>query len=89
MADEWLAQFGPKRAIVRAWLAACRLPGQTPDDLLHRLAETVSRRLDWAPAKDTEALCNAVLLSLLHQRPQARQCAARFLEQPLRGWGGR
>jgi hypothetical protein len=86
MADDWLAQFGPRQAIVRAWFAACRLPGQTPEDLLHRLAETVSRRLDWAPAKDTEDLCQAVLLALVHQRPGARQCAARLLEQPLGGW---
>jgi hypothetical protein len=54
----------------------------TPEDLLHRLAETVSRRLDWTPAKDTEALCEQVLLALVHQRPGARQCAASLLERP-------
>jgi hypothetical protein len=79
MADEWLAQFGPKQSIVHAWCSAVRVPGQSPEDLLHRLAETVARRLDWAPAKDTQQLCEQVLLALVHQRPGARQFAQTLL----------
>jgi hypothetical protein len=81
MADDWLAQFGPKQAIVRAWCSALRVPGQSAEDLLHRLAETVARRLDWAPAKDTQQLCEAVLLALVHQRPGARAFAQSLLER--------
>ena len=55
----WLAQFPAHRQpIVRSWFAAVRLPGQSAEDLLHRVAETVSRRLDWQPvARDTQQLC--------------------------------
>jgi hypothetical protein len=79
-----LAPFPPhQQAIVRAWFSAVRLPGQTPEDLLHRVAETVSRCLDWGPvARDTEQLCEQVLLALLHQREQARAFAQTFLVPP-------
>jgi len=54
----WLSQFPPhQQRIIRAWAAAVKVPGMRPDDLLHRLAETVSHRLDWTPSRDTEALC--------------------------------
>jgi hypothetical protein len=80
--DDWLQQFPRhQQAIITAWFSAVRVPGQTPDDLLHRASEVIARRLDWAPARDTAELCQAVLLALLHQRPGARQFAQSLLER--------
>ena len=79
--SSWLAQFpAHQQGVIRSGFAAVRVPGQSPDALLHRASETIARHLDWEPARDTEALGRAVLLALVHQRAQARQFAATFLE---------
>ena len=76
----WPEQFPRhQQAVVRAWFAAVRVPGQSPDDLLHRVSEACARRLDWPVAGDTAALCERVLLALLHQRESARQFAQTLL----------
>ena len=76
----WLDQFPAHRQpIIRAWFAAVRIPGQTPDELLQRVRATVAHRLDGGPARDTEALCRRVLLALVHHRDGARQFAQTLL----------
>jgi hypothetical protein len=80
-AHPWLEQFQPhQRSVIRAWFSAARLPSQTPEDLVHRVAEVISRKLDWPVAADTQQLCEQTLLALLHGREGARQFAQILLD---------
>ena len=80
-AHSWLSQFpAADRHYITAWFGYARSQGaQTPADVLQVVTRVCSRKLEWSMSRSTEALCQGVLLALVHQRPLAEAYAATFL----------
>ena len=78
----WLAQFpGAGRHYITAWFGYAISQGaKSPEAILDIVARVAARKLELSMSTSTAALCQGVLLALVHQRAGALAYAQALLE---------